>query len=255
MVWLDPFAHQKDAELADPGLAGELAALDRLTHLDSHERGMALLLSALWGNRADLGFAAHVAHQDSTINENLVVDDSATLWVVLRQRRGTVCVVADNAGRELLADLMFIDELLRVDDTRTVVIHVKPTPYYVSDATSTNIATCLRHLAAAGGYAAAAARRLHAAVAAGRVRLRTSWFYVTPLEFDRMPDDLVAEFASAALTIFKGDLNYRRVFGDRDWAPTTDPTVAGSGIPGSSRCSGLSNQTSSLVLRHVVSPS
>jgi hypothetical protein len=36
-----------------------------------------------------------------------------------------------------------------------------------------------------------------------------------------MPADLRAEFAAATLTIMKGDLNYRRLVGDRRWAPTT----------------------------------
>jgi hypothetical protein len=36
-----------------------------------------------------------------------------------------------------------------------------------------------------------------------------------------MPDDLRADFASATLTVVKGDLNYRRLVGDRMWPPTT----------------------------------
>jgi len=36
-----------------------------------------------------------------------------------------------------------------------------------------------------------------------------------------MPSDLATEFGRASLTILKGDLNYRRLVGDRDWPPTT----------------------------------
>lgn len=229
--WVDPFAHQKDAELADPALQAELAALDQLADLDAPERGNALLLSALWGNRADLGFAAQAGRPDLATSQSLVVDDSATLWSTLAGG-GTVCVVADNAGRELLADLMLVDELLSAGRAREVAIHVKPTPYYVSDATTGDVAACLRRLASAGGYAADAAHRLHKAFGDGRVRLRTSWFYVAPLEFDAMPADLAAELGRATLTLMKGDLNYRRVFGDRHWTPTTDPSLAGSYFPG-----------------------
>jgi hypothetical protein len=35
-----------------------------------------------------------------------------------------------------------------------------------------------------------------------------------------MPADLAAEFGQASLAILKGDLNYRRLVGDRDWPPT-----------------------------------
>lgn len=230
--WVDPFAHQKDAELADPALEVELAALDHLADLGAGERGNALLLSALWGNRADLGFAAQAGRPERGFSQGLVVDDSARLWSTVAGGGGTVCVVADNAGRELLADLMLVDELVSAGWAREVAIHVKPVPYYVSDATAGDVAACLRRLASAGGYAAAAARRLHEAFGNGRVRLRTSWFYVAPLEFDAMPADLAAEFGRARLTLMKGDLNYRRVFGDCHWTPTTDPSLAGSYFPG-----------------------
>jgi hypothetical protein len=47
-----------------------------------------------------------------------------------------------------------------------------------------------------------------------------------------MPDDLRAEFAAATLTLFKGDLNYRRLVGDRLWPPTTPFTAATGYAPG-----------------------
>lgn len=232
LFWLDPFEHQKDAELADPTLDAELAGLDRLVDLDRPERGSALLLSALWGNRADLGFAAHAGNPHIAVSDSLVVDDSAALWATLSGRDATICVVADNAGRELLADLLLVDELLAAGWTETVALHVKPTPYYVSDATTADVAACLRRLAHAGGYAEGAAKRLHEAFRTGRLRLRTSWFYTAPLDFTAMPVDLADEFAAASLTILKGDLNYRRVFGDRRWPATTGASEAGAYFPG-----------------------
>lgn len=230
--WLDPFAHQKDAELADPALDAELAALDRLADLDTAERGTALLLSALWGNRADLGFAAHATRPDLTVSKSLVVDDSAELWTTLKERDATICLVADNAGRELLADLLLVDELLTARWAGEIALHVKATPYYVSDATTADVAACMRRLARAGGYAAETAQRLQEAFRAGRVRLRTSWFYTAPLDFTAMPPDLATEFSAATLTILKGDLNYRRVFGDRHWPATTAAAQAGGYFPG-----------------------
>ena len=47
-----------------------------------------------------------------------------------------------------------------------------------------------------------------------------------------MPADLAAEFEQASLTILKGDLNYRRLVGDRDWPPTTPFTDVASYFPG-----------------------
>jgi hypothetical protein len=236
--WLDPFAHLKTAELADAALADELAGLDRLTQLDPEARGDALLLAALWGNRADLGFAAHAAQPDLPVHEHLVVDDSPALWDILRtghtgrDGRAGVCVVADNAGRELLSDLLLIDHILETDAADQVLLHVKPTPYYVSDATAADVAACLRRLAAADGYAATVAGRLHEAFRTGRVRLRTHWFYAAPFGFDAMPDDLAEEFAASTVTIVKGDLNYRRLVGDLHWPATIDSRQAIGYFPG-----------------------
>jgi hypothetical protein len=36
-----------------------------------------------------------------------------------------------------------------------------------------------------------------------------------------MPADLAARFERASITVLKGDLNYRRLVGDRDWPPLT----------------------------------
>jgi hypothetical protein len=47
-----------------------------------------------------------------------------------------------------------------------------------------------------------------------------------------MPADLTAQFEHASLTILKGDLNYRRLVGDRDWPPTTPFSDVASYFPG-----------------------
>jgi hypothetical protein len=50
------------------------------------------------------------------------------------------------------------------------VLRVKPLPYYVSDATVTDVADCLRELLAAKGEARAVGERLRRAAAEGRLR-------------------------------------------------------------------------------------
>ncbi|CAM5228649.1 Damage-control phosphatase ARMT1-like metal-binding domain-containing protein OS=Streptomyces griseomycini OX=66895 GN=FHS37_002772 PE=3 SV=1 [Streptomyces griseomycini] len=47
-----------------------------------------------------------------------------------------------------------------------------------------------------------------------------------------MPDDLRADFAAAAVTLVKGDLNYRRLVGDRYWPPTTPFADVTAHFPG-----------------------
>jgi len=141
-------------------------------------------------------------------------------------------VVADNAGRELLADLVLIDHLLRLRYADSISLHVKPYPYYVSDATTPDVVACLQRLAATPGSSAETAHRLHAAMGEGKVSLYTHEFYCAPWSYHRMPADLTAQFERASLTILKGDLNYRRLVGDRDWPPTTPFTDLASYFPG-----------------------
>ena len=92
--------------------------------------------------------------------------------------------------------------------------------------------TCLRRLAGTLGSPRAAARRVGVAMADGRLRLYTHEFYCAPWDYRRMPADLASEFAQASLTILKGDLNYRRLVGDRAWPPATPFAAVASYFPG-----------------------
>ncbi|MCS0602156.1 damage-control phosphatase ARMT1 family protein [Streptomyces sp. LP11] len=220
---VDPFRPFKRAELDAPETDAELAALDGLRELPEEERGRALLHGSLWGNRADLGFrisaAGAEAHGPAPA---LVADDSEALWSLLPPGgTGTLVLVADNAGRELVPDLLLIAHLLAEGRIARAVLHVKPYPYYVSDATTADVVDALHRLRAAPGAAGAYGGALWAALADGRIDVRAHPFSCAPLPYSRMPADLRAEFAAATLTVLKGDLNYRRLVGDRLWPPTT----------------------------------
>ncbi|MGW6820534.1 damage-control phosphatase ARMT1 family protein [Streptomyces sp. NPDC055005] len=227
---VDPFAPFKRAELRGEAVEEELRALDALASAAADERAAALLHASLWGNRADLGFrvsageaagadaadSAPVAHDSA-----LVADDSAVLWQLLPAGApSTVAMVADNAGRELVPDLILIDHLLEQRHAEKVVLHLKPYPYFVSDAMTADVVDCLRRLTETPGAASAIGDRLWKAMAAGSLEIRTHPFFCAPLPYEKMPEDLRGEFESATLTILKGDLNYRRLVGDRLWDAT-----------------------------------
>ncbi|MGC9497847.1 damage-control phosphatase ARMT1 family protein [Streptomyces sp. WG7] len=257
---VDPFRPAKLAELDARETDEELAALDGLADLPAGERTRALLHGSLWGNRADLGFrlsdsAAGTGTGTGTKDkvQALVADDSDALWSLLppsgtsTSRSGTsrpsttradssgpktLCLVADNAGRELVPDLLLVSDLLDRGRIDRAVLHVKPYPYYVSDATPADVLDALRRLVAAGGAAAGYGDRLWTALTDGRVTVRAHPFSCAPLPYAEMPDDLRAEFAAATVTVLKGDLNYRRLVGDRRWPPTTSFTDVTAYFPG-----------------------
>ena len=220
---IDPFRPFKLAELDAPETDEELAALDALPTKDAEDQDRALLHGSLWGNRADLGFRLSAAAADAEeAAPGLVADDSDTLWSLLPPSgAGTLCLIADNAGRELIPDLLLIAHLLERGRIARAVLHVKPYPYYVSDATTADVLDALRKLTGARGAAVEYGRILWSAMTDGRLMLRAHPFAAAPLPFADMPDDLRSELATATVTIVKGDLNYRRLVGDRLWSPTT----------------------------------
>ncbi|MFC4498232.1 MULTISPECIES: damage-control phosphatase ARMT1 family protein [Streptomyces] len=233
---IDPFRPSKLAELDAPETGEELAVLDRLEARPAEERAHALLHGSLWGNRADLGFRLSDADaEERAAVPALVADDSETLWSLLPaadNASSTVCIVADNAGRELIPDLLLAAHLLAHGRASRVVLYVKPYPYYVSDATPADVVDALRKLTGAPGAAAGYGRRLWAALADGTLTVRVHPFAAAPLPFERMPDDLRTEFAAATLTLVKGDLNYRRLVGDRRWPATTPFADVTAHFPG-----------------------
>jgi hypothetical protein len=228
---IDPFRPFKLAELDSPETDEELAALDSLS---AGDQDRALLHGSLWGNRADLGFrlsAGDASGADAA--PDLVADDSAALWSLLPPSgAGTLCLIADNAGRELIPDLLLIAHLLERGRIARAVLHIKPYPYYVSDATTADVLDALRRLTEAQGAAVEYGRILWAAMADGRLALRAHPFSGGPLPYADMPGDLRAELAAATVTIVKGDLNYRRLVGDRRWPATTPFQDVSAHFPG-----------------------
>jgi hypothetical protein len=226
--YVDPFGYLKTAELHDGHADTALAATRELDALPDAEQAHAKLLASLWGNRADLGF--RIGQLGDPEQAGLVADSSAAVQAAL-EAAADIILVADNAGRELLADLVLIDHLLTRRQDRTVSLHLKPYPYYVSDATTADAAACLDRLTRTEETAGTAAR-LKTAAAQGRLRFRTHEFYCAPLSYHRMPAGLAAQFRQVSLTIMKGDLNYRRLVGDRAWPPCTPFGDAVSYFPG-----------------------
>lgn len=228
---VDPFGQMKAAELVDPALERDLAALDDLRRRPIEEQGRAKLAASLWGNQADLGFRIGRPAEPATAGgDMLVADDGDRLWASLGGA-ARVAWVADNAGRELVADLVLADHLLRHGQAASVSLHVKPCPYYVSDATTADVVACLGRLTRAPGHASEIGNRLLARASEGRLTIYTHDFYCAPWSYHRMPGDLAAEFERATVTVLKGDLNYRRLVGDRAWPPTVPFTEVASHFP------------------------
>ncbi len=225
----DPYRPKKRTEWAADAAPRALdLLLDTLTTLspDPAARFEQLFHASLWGNRTDLSYMV-VAHLGGTTDaraerENLLADDTAAVWRLLSGRPPRrVIIICDNTGTELLADLALADFLLEARLAGEIVLHLKPQPFFVSDAMPQDVLDGLAALAAGGQHAAALSRRLAGALDAGRLRLSTHWAYATSLFYFELPDDLREDLAAAGLVLVKGDANYRRLLGDAHWPPST----------------------------------
>jgi hypothetical protein len=117
-------------------------------------------------------------------------------------------------------DVALADFLLSTDVAASVDLHLKPQPFYVSDAIIPDLAEGIDALIGAGGLAGRLGRRLDGHVVAGELRLRTHPFYCMPYFYREMPLDLRMALGELDLVIVKGDANYRRLVEDRHWPPT-----------------------------------
>ncbi len=231
----DPYARQKQRELEPT--AAPRALLARLRSLPARDADAfdALMRASLWGNRTDLSYAE--VRDDSTDaragdRANVIVDDMAQVWKFLETRRARIEFISDNVGPELLFDLALADFLLRREFTGRIVFHLKPQPFFVSDAMISDVHLTLAALA--GSDAAELqqlAQRLRRAIDDQRFVLIDHLFWVTGSFFHEMPEDLKATLARVDLVISKGDANYRRLVGDCHWDPTTPFQIAAGYFP------------------------
>jgi uncharacterized protein with ATP-grasp and redox domains len=232
---LDPFRAKKTSELHDQRVTMLLEQLDATGPIAGADAFAVFLHGAVWGNKADLGFEMGLQAAGLTASHGpapqLLVDDTSAAWTYLtEQGPRSIIVIADNAGPELICDLLLIDFLLR-DPDRTVEIHLKPDPYYVSDATPADLLDALHLLANAGPAPRRVVARLADHMHSEALRLDTDAFYCKPERLANAPKDLHERYAAADLVIAKGDLNYRRLVGDAHHDPTTPFADACSGFP------------------------
>ncbi|HET9173199.1 MAG TPA: damage-control phosphatase ARMT1 family protein [Actinospica sp.] len=228
---VDPFGPMKADSLAGAAVDRELEAYAALDRMTAAERDSAFLHACLAGNQADLGFQL-IAGAPAGVS--LIVDDNAAVWAYLNEREpGRVNLVADNAAEELLPDLLLIEHLISTGRATSATVFLKPRPYYVSDAMTQDATALLRRLVAASGLAGDAGRRLWRYCSDGRVVFEAPAFFCSPHSFHSFPPEIMSEIASATLTIFKGDLNYRRLVGDRFWPVTASFADLTAYLPGS----------------------
>ncbi|XP_037072979.1 damage-control phosphatase ARMT1-like [Pollicipes pollicipes] len=193
---------------------------------------------SLWANKNDLSITSgeHVSQEMSPLlqlvelNRFVLINDSARVFEQLQLLRSRehvrIDIVMDNAGFELFSDLCLADLLVSLNIAQSMIFHIKAIPWYVSDTTQADVQRMLQRMLAADDKAALPrlAKRWQDYIDSGLWRFEADPFWTTPLPFSRMASEasgLYTHLQAADLIIFKGDLNYRKLLGDRNWPHAT----------------------------------
>ncbi len=230
----DPFASQKRREMTSDAMQQVLAEEVAAPGGSDAARFAALLRACLAGNRADLShaIAADAWRAGPSAGVDVVVDETAAAWALVEPSGGRIDVIVDNAGIELMRDLLLVAFLLARDPGLSITLHVKSHPMFVSDAIAADVNAALARLGAEiGAGSRQVLGALRQARGDGRLALSAHSMWTSCRFFREIPDDLRADLARAKAVFIKGDANYRRLIGDARWEVTTPLAVASAGFP------------------------
>jgi len=129
-----------------------------------------------------------------------------------------VGIIIDNAGYEIVSDLLLGYCLVYIGVVDQITFHTKGHPTFVSDATSSDIMNTIDYLATSSSEATSIiGHRLLEYVNDGKFKIIDDLFWCQPTAFWDMPDHIYHRLSNSRLVIVKGDANYRRLLGDRQW--------------------------------------
>uniref|UniRef100_A0A8C0XHD0 Sugar phosphate phosphatase n=4 Tax=Castor canadensis TaxID=51338 RepID=A0A8C0XHD0_CASCN len=200
-----------------------------------------LLQISLWGNKCDLSLSGGKSSSQKTdvvssledLKPFIVVNELEHLWTLLSRYRKTrakasavrMDIVLDNSGFELVTDLVLADFLLSSKLAAEIHFHGKTIPWFVSDTTLHDFSWVIEQVKHCGDklmFQCGVGWENH--VKMGRWAYHDHVFWTLPHAYCSMPQvapDLYAELQKSCLILFKGDLNYRKLTGDRKWEFTT----------------------------------
>ncbi|MBI9044227.1 MAG: protein-glutamate O-methyltransferase family protein [Anaerolineaceae bacterium] len=229
----DPFVYQKEQGLitSSGGIKKLIRQVEAWKNITSPKIMLKrLLYMNLWGNQADLSlWPVDESSLDGEKPGNLVdnqkenrilIDDTSRIagLILAESQLKRLDLIADNAGFELLCDLLLVDYLLSNQLIGRVVIHIKSHPVFVSDVMQSDMYQTLSYLLKGSDEKVSDfGARLQTYIHTGQLEWQSHPFWVSPLPFWDMPKDLFEDLSRSNLIISKGDANYRRLLGDLHW--------------------------------------
>lgn len=139
-------------------------------------------------------------------------------------------IVLDNAGAELLSDLCVAHYLTDKNLVKMVNFHVKSIPWFMSDVMQQDIKWMLQKMSEnESELLKSFSDKWFKNFESGIWSIKINDFWTLPVEFEMMHKydrKLYEGLSFSKLIIFKGDLNYRKLFREIFWSPETPVEVA-----------------------------
>lgn len=213
---------------------------------------------SLWGNATDLSLLTNATLDDiksiqgaearKKSESNILVNDTDAafdlLWDLKCAKKEEIRVdfVLDNSGFELFADLMLVGVLIQLGLATKCVFHCKDTPFMVSDTMLKDYDTLVHDLSDRNFFPTGTSetkesraldhfvKTLKELTSTNKLELQEDSFWtigadywnIDPKEQKYRGAIIHKELSTKSeLVIFKGDLNYRKLTGDRRWPRTT----------------------------------
>ena len=166
------------------------------------------------------------ASQTAQYKQFILADHSQQLWELLSAQHDNrrLDIVLDNSGFELFCDLCFAEWLLSVNLVSQVVLHCKQLPWFISDATQRDVNWTLDQLISSNNPSLCSlGRKWKSRLEDGAFLLTDHPFWTSSYSYDAMKEkaaDLYTFLGESRVALFKGDLNHRKLIGDRNWLYT-----------------------------------
>ncbi|CAB07370.1 Sugar phosphate phosphatase [Caenorhabditis elegans] len=199
-----------------------------------------ILKMSLWGNRADMSLTGGDDHTlamssmsaSSKLADFVLIDDVNDMIVKVlgplkinanHETNRRIDIILDNSGVELTGDLIVAEFFISRGFADKVVIHGKAIPWFVSDVTKPDLDWTIEQLKNGeniGEESRALGEKLEKRMKSGQIVYQDHLFWISPHAYYAMEKearDLYDDLKNSSLIIFKGDLNYRKLVGDRDW--------------------------------------
>lgn len=217
----DPYRILKDKEITD-ALPQFISAYLNTTQENSYEGFSQSIVNALWGNQSDLSNLDRGLSAQPERLRRLLRDDSIKAYQYLANHPANIIYFLDNVGKELYFDLAAMDYLLHNGLALSITVWLKNQPFFVSDVMKPDFIHALNYLenSSAEGVRNLSSR-VRKAIADEKILLETPEFLTTGRMYRQLPSELADSLRQCDLAILKGDVNHRRLVGDRHWDPVT----------------------------------